>query len=140
MLFNGSDLAVAHIWDHVKILQYLKNFFPGMQKSADPPNATASHYRIPGHRGEVGIIAAYTRSFCGSCNRIRITPTGTLRTCLYDPGTFNIKEAIREGYTDPELKELIHAAVRQKTADGWEAQKLLLTNNTVHQSMATIGG
>jgi len=78
--------------------------------------------------------------FCGSCNRIRITPTGVLRVCLYESGTLNLKDAMREGKTDEELQELILNAIRKKTKDGWEAQNMLLAQHREHDSMATIGG
>ncbi|MEJ7660110.1 MAG: hypothetical protein WKG07_11070 [Hymenobacter sp.] len=41
---------------------------------------------MAGHRGRVGIIAAYSRTFCGTCNRLRLTAEGGLKTCLYDQG------------------------------------------------------
>jgi len=61
-------------------LTHLKTKSPDIQNLPDPPNSTAQHYQIPGYRGNIGIIAAYSRTFCGSCNRIRITPKGMLKT------------------------------------------------------------
>lgn len=84
MPFNGTEGPVSLKWDFPHILEHIKNEFPRIEKIPDPPYSTSSNYRIPGFRGNIGIIAAYTRSFCGSCNRLRITPAGTLRTCLYE--------------------------------------------------------
>ena len=97
-------------------------------------------YKIPGFSGNIGIIAAYTRSFCGDCNRIRITPSGLLRNCLYEGGGINLKDEIRSGKTDEELKNIIINNIHKKPKDGWEAEKLNSGNSSVHQSMATIGG
>src|SRR5699024_9291695 len=102
-------------------------------------HSTSFNYHIPGHQGDVGIIAAYSRLFCGSCNRIRITPTGMLRTCLYSKGNLNLKDALRDGNNDEELKNLITHSIHKKPKDGWEAQKIRF-NNRAGESMATIGG
>ncbi|MFT3750690.1 MAG: GTP 3',8-cyclase MoaA [Agriterribacter sp.] len=139
MPFNGSDKPVSFNWNFAQILKHIRAYFPGIIKITDPPNATSFNYRIPGHNGDVGIIAAYTRSFCGTCNRIRITPTGVLRTCLYDAGSFNIKEAIRSGITDDALERLIREAILKKPENGWIAEKEN-SNKAGHESMATIGG
>ncbi|WP_238555300.1 hypothetical protein [Chryseobacterium sp. P1-3] len=85
-------------------------------------------------------MAAYTRSFCGDCNRIRITPTGLLRNCLYEGGGINLKDELRLGKTDEELKNIIISSIQQKPRDGWEAEKQTMNASQIHQSMATIGG
>jgi len=140
MPFNGGGHEVSLAWDFAKILNHIKEHFPTIRKEKDLVNSTSYNYKIPGFKGNIGIIAAYTRLFCGSCNRIRITPTGVLRVCLYESGTLNLKDAMREGKTDEELQELILNAIRKKTKDGWEAQNILLAQHREHDSMATIGG
>lgn len=140
MPFNGSAQPVSLTWDHFRILEWIKEAFPSVHKALDPPHSTAYTYNIPGHRGDIGIIAAYTRSFCGSCNRIRITPTGMLRTCLYDAGSFNLKEALRENRSDEELKSLIQDAILKKPETGWEAEEKAYEQEMGHESMASIGG
>ncbi|WP_172276560.1 GTP 3',8-cyclase MoaA [Chryseobacterium sp. LAM-KRS1] len=140
MPFNGSETDVSLNWNFTKIYSYIKDHFPDIQKTVDPKSSTSYNYKIPGFEGGIGIIAAYTRSFCGDCNRIRITPSGILRTCLYEGGGINLKDEIRMGKTDEELKNIIISSIHQKPKDGWEAQKLSLTASQIHQSMATIGG
>lgn len=94
MPFNGGGIhhPVLH-WNYKCILEMIKEHFPDIQKIPDAPNSTSYNYHIPGHKGNVGIIAAYSRLFCGTCNRIRITPLGILKTCLYDNGALNLKDA-----------------------------------------------
>ena len=141
MPFNGGDNHYsALLWDHKKILDTITQHFPGIQKIPDPAYSTSSNYSIPGHKGNVGIIAAYTRSFCGTCNRIRITPEGTLKTCLYDNGVLNIKDQLRSGKTDDELRAILVGAISHRAKDGWEAEKNRSAKNGVHESMASIGG
>jgi molybdenum cofactor biosynthesis protein A len=137
MPFNGDGHVYGGLqWDHVRILQQLTERFPGIEKLADPAYSTSYNYQVPGHKGMVGIIAAYSRTFCGTCNRGRIT----LKTCLYDAGGLNLKEMMRLGMNDDAITEAILSAFGNRAKDGWEAEGLRVNNKNVHESMATIGG
>lgn len=140
MPFNGGSHPAILNWDAIRILEKIKAHFPDIKKAIDPPHSTAYNYHIPGHKGSIGIIAAYSRTFCGSCNRIRITPTGMLKTCLYDNGNINIKDAIRTGMVDEKLTSLITESILKKSKDGWEAERTRGSQDPTHESMATIGG
>lgn len=141
MPFNGDEEHhPGLLWDYAKIFDTIKDRYPNIEKIADPAFSTSYNYHIPGHKGNIGIIAAYTRSFCGTCNRIRITPLGALKTCLYDNGVLNIKDLVRKGFTDAELVKALENAFGKRAKDGFEAEKLRKANNPVHESMATIGG
>lgn len=141
MPFNGEGAHYAELkWNHRKILEHLRAAFPGLEKMPDPPNATANHYRVPGYAGNLGIIAAYSRTFCGTCNRIRLTPQGLLKTCLYDSGVFNIRDIIRQGATRAQIRDTFLSALGNRARDGWEAEQNRGFNRPVNESMATIGG
>lgn len=141
MPFNGNNNAdISPKWDYPQIYRHIKSHFPEIEKTEDPKSSTSYNYKIPGFMGNIGIIAAYTRSFCGDCNRIRITPSGLLRTCLYEGGGINLKDMIRSGTTDNELKNMIINSIHHKPKDGWEAEQQSLSSSSIHQSMATIGG
>ena len=103
-------------------------------------HSTSYNYQIPGHKGSIGIIAAFSRTFCGTCNRIRITPTGELKTCLYDDGVLNIKDLIRQEISEDNLNKTLLNAISHRAKDGWEAERLRVQHKGVHESMATIGG
>jgi len=141
MPFNGTEAHSPGLqWNYIRILDKIKDTYPTIQKIADPPFSTSYNYHIPGHKGNIGIIAAYTRSFCGSCNRVRITPLGELKTCLYDDGVLNIKDLLRQGLSDDELKCMVLLALDHRPKDGFEAEQKRKEKNPVHESMATIGG
>lgn len=141
MPFNGSGLHYeGWQWNHVRILDHIRSSFPSITKIQDPPHSTSYNYAIPGFQGTIGIIAAYSRTFCGTCNRIRVTPQGTLKTCLYDDGVFNLRDFMRAGCTDDQLKETLLQALSHRAKDGWEAEKNRLSGLPIHESMATIGG
>ncbi len=140
MPFNGEGNDYSGVlWNHTKILGEIKRSFPAIYKIKDPENSTAFNYHIPNHKGTVGIIAAYTRSFCGTCNRIRLTPEGSLRTCLYGDSVLNVKDMMRNGFSDDEMSVLLQQAFQNRAKDGWEAEKKRKTKG-IFESMAMIGG
>lgn len=141
MPFNGTGSHYEHLhWNHVRILEFIKEQYPTLLKLKDPKFSTSSHYKIPGSEGNIGIIAAYSRTFCGSCNRIRITPQGTLKTCLYDSGVFNVRDLMRTSTKDQEIKEKLRQSFSQRAKDGWEAEDNRTTFLPATESMSTIGG
>lgn len=141
MPFNGDGHIYKGLeWDYVRILNEIQAHFPEIQKVTDAAYSTSYNYHIPGHKGSVGIIAAYSRTFCGTCNRIRITPQGTLKNCLYDDGVMNIKDLMRAGMGDDEINRQLLAAFNKRAKDGWEAERTRIATTGIHESMATIGG
>ena len=141
MPFNGGDSHYPKLtWTFTKILAHIRSAFPEIHKIADPENSTSYNYKIPGHIGDVGIIAAFSRTFCGTCNRIRVTAQGILKTCLYDDGVMNIKELMRKGVSDEELKHNLMKAFQNRLANGFEAEQKRKDHHPVHESMSTIGG
>src|SRR6476620_1579919 len=141
MAFNGEGSHYSDLqWNYIRILERIKEKYPGIQKVPDPLYSTSYNYHIPGHQGNIGIIAAYTRTFCGTCNRIRITPEGMLKTCLYDDGVLNVKDLLREGLSDDLIATNLTQAMEHRSKDGWEAEKSRKEKVPVHESMATIGG
>lgn len=52
--------------------------------------------------------------FCGTCNRLRITADGNLKVCLFGNKEISLKDALRSGCNDDDLKALINVAVKKK--------------------------
>lgn len=141
MPFNGEGNHYPSLtWSYKKIHDYIKQHFPDLHKVPDPLFSTAYHYAIPGFRGNVGIIAAYSRTFCGTCNRIRVTSQGTLKTCLYDSGVLDIKKLLRSGSSDEVIRQALLGAFNKRAATGFEAEQQRADHQTAHESMSTIGG
>ena len=139
MPFNGSG-GNPTFWPMRKILDHVKSLYPDIEKLPDPEASTSLNYQIPGHTGTFGIIAAYTRTFCGTCNRIRITPQGTLKTCLYDNGGLSFRDILRSGASDEEIAQTLIKAMGNRYKDGFEAEQDRGASSPVSESMATIGG
>src|SRR6185369_404526 len=101
------------------------------------PGQPAERYAFADGAGEVGFISSVTEPFCESCNRIRITSDGKLRTCLFSLVETDLKGMIRGGSTDSEIAETIIAAVLEK-----EAGHLINQPGFVRpdRTMSSIGG
>jgi GTP 3',8-cyclase len=77
-------------------------------------SSTAKRFRFADGAGEVGFVNPVSEPFCSSCDRIRLTADGQLRTCLFSRREWDLKAPLREGASDDELVELIRFAVRHK--------------------------
>jgi molybdenum cofactor biosynthesis protein A len=138
MPFNGEGLKLENFMSYRRIIEKIQSKYPDLYKIEDEPNSTSYNYKIPNFKGSIGVIAAYSRTFCGTCNRIRITPTGVFKTCLYDEGVMNVRDLMRSDLSDSELKNHIYNALQNRSKDGFEAESK--RNTVVRESMTTIGG
>ncbi|MFN8572499.1 MAG: GTP 3',8-cyclase MoaA [Gemmatimonadaceae bacterium] len=103
-------------WDHVvpttEILARIATL--GALAADDGPsrgNGPAAYYRFSGAPGTVGVITPMTHTYCGSCNRVRLTADGRLRTCLYGDHEVNLRDPLRAGAP---LQPLFVQALAQK--------------------------
>lgn len=76
----------------------------------------AKDFSIEGFQGRISFITPLSDSFCARCNRLRLTPEGRLKTCLFAPSGLDLKAPMRAGASDEELAALIRAAVAAKPA------------------------
>jgi cyclic pyranopterin phosphate synthase len=77
-------------------------------------SSTARRFRFADGDGEIGFVNPVSEPFCSSCDRIRITADGQLRTCLFSRREWDLKTPLRAGAGDDELVELLRLAVRHK--------------------------
>lgn len=141
MPFNGvGERSTNEVWNYNRILQEIKNEHPDIQKLPVEKSTTSHSFKIEDYKGKVGIIPAYTRTICHDCNRIRITATGLLKNCLFDEGVFSIRDFLREGASDDELKQLFVDLVAKKPKNGFVAEANRVKNKNVSESMSSIGG
>jgi cyclic pyranopterin phosphate synthase len=97
------------------------------------------NYQLPGAKGNIGIIPAYSRTFCSQCDRIRLTPKGELKTCLYDHGSFSFRDLMRNGASDEKIRKAFLKLFNSRAKDGFEAESKKPKSGSF-ESMATIGG
>ena len=139
MPFNGKGQRdMKENWSYTKILEEIKSSY-SIERIDSGKSSTSHNFSIESHKGTVGIIPAFTRTICGDCNRIRITSTGTFKNCLFDDGVFNLRDFIRKGASNNDLKELFLSLIKEKPQNGFIAEANR-TKGNVSESMSTIGG
>lgn len=99
--------------------------------------AVARDFALAGYPGTVSFITSMTDSFCGSCNRLRLTADGQIKSCLFGPAEVNLRDPLRLGLTDEGLENLISQAVALKPEAHPSMQELL---NVENRAMIEIGG
>jgi len=124
--------------DNGNLVSRLHRIFPKLEEAEAAAPTTARIFTHPGYMGRLGLIQGYSRQFCGTCNKVRITPSGMLKTCLYDNGALDLKELLRTGAADREISEAIVGCIRSRFANGHEAERF--ANRSTEPSMADIGG
>src|SRR5918998_1641609 len=77
-------------------------------------SSTARRFRFADGAGELGFVSPVSEPFCSSCDRIRMTAEGQLRTCLFSRREWDLKTPMRDGATDDDLASLIRWAVAHK--------------------------
>jgi len=131
---GGGGVPTAHLRAtdiHARLAAYSDlTLLPGR------PTEVARRFRLAGHTGTVGIIAGHTRTFCGTCNRLRLDAQGRLRTCLYGAAGLDLRALLRAGADDADLAAAVQAELAHRHTDGHAAERA--TNGKC--SMASIGG
>jgi len=97
------------------LIQTLGPLRPILSNSLDGP---ARRYVLEGGKGEIGFIGALSHHFCDSCNRLRLTAEGHLRSCLFSDKEIDMKTPLRAGKGDDFLFKLISVATKSKLNGG----------------------
>ncbi|WBX73760.1 GTP 3',8-cyclase MoaA [Tenacibaculum pacificus] len=139
MPFNGKgQREMKENWNYNKILEEIKSQY-SVENIISEKSSTSRNFSIKNHQGTVGIIPAFTRTICNDCNRIRITSIGTFKNCLFDDGVFNLRDFIRNGASNDDLKELFLSLIKEKPENGFIAEANR-KQGSVSESVSTIGG
>ena len=88
------------------------------------------------YKGKFGVIAPYSKDFCKSCNRLRITAKGDLRLCLFGDTGINIRHLMQKDDQIEELKDLILNQLNYKK----ESHYLEIGETGLNKNLSTIGG
>ena len=118
-----------------KFVDYLnKNnwIFQTLGRDAGP----SKNYLNPEFKGKFGVIAPYSKDFCKSCNRLRITAKGDLRLCLFGNTGINIRHLMQKDEQLEELKDLISKQLNFKK----ESHYLELGETGLMKNLSTTGG
>ncbi|NIO17272.1 MAG: GTP 3',8-cyclase MoaA [Deltaproteobacteria bacterium] len=129
---NGNGfLSVSSI---EKILKIRFGAKEGMRKAGE----TARVHSVRGFKGKIGLISPLSSSFCGDCNRLRITADGKLISCLLGGTEEEVKSALRGGAVDGEIRAIARKVLSTKPAG--HMYHRYSGEGYLKRCMATIGG
>lgn len=133
----GALAAVTdeHVVPSDEVLSRIVDVLGPLVPSEGPSrgNGPAQYYRLGSAAGTVGIITPMTHTYCGSCNRVRLTADGRLRTCLFGDHEVDLRGPLRAG-------EPLAPFVRQALADKPEAHALLTRRVGGLRALSQVGG
>jgi len=128
---NESPLLAPEI---LKRIESLGKLNPIANETNDGP---AKRFKFEGALGEIGIISSISHHFCETCNRLRLTASGQLRSCLLADYHQDLITPLRKGCSDNELANIFLKAASHKPFK----HKVAVNQSTaVKGNMSSIGG
>jgi len=106
-----------HIWSNElvvpsrRIQEQIEDLFPLTPRGVDRPGPSTNFRFADGAPGGVGFISSVSQAFCTTCNRVRLTAEGGLRTCLFSLQETPLRDLMRGGASDDHLARVIEGAV-----------------------------
>ncbi|MBX3152260.1 GTP 3',8-cyclase MoaA [Candidatus Obscuribacterales bacterium] len=136
MPFRDNDWNVERVLTYAEMLKMIGEKFQLVPIETEP-SAVAKDFSIVGHSGTVSFITSMSESFCSTCNRIRLTADGSIKSCLFYPAEVSLRDRIRAGATDADIEEMIMYSLGQKPEAHPPAEEIAAEHN---RSMIEIGG
>jgi cyclic pyranopterin phosphate synthase len=130
-----ETLTDEHVVPSDEVLSRVRAALGPLEASGGPArgNGPAAYWRLAGARGTIGVITPMTHTYCGSCNRVRLTADGRLRTCLFGDHEVDLRTPLRAGIP-------LEPFVRQAMAEKPEAHALLSRRNGGLRALSQVGG
>ena len=119
----------------LRSLERVANLVPVRVENGNGP---ARHYQFAGAVGKIGIISPISHHFCPTCNRLRVTADGKLRTCLFSQEETDLRVLLRRDASDAEIVSTIRRAIDQKPEK--HALESDIFRKCISRPMSAIGG
>jgi cyclic pyranopterin phosphate synthase len=135
--------AGVDLWnrDHVLTVDTIRNQLgklgPLIPVNGEERDGPAARFRLKGAAGEIGFISPISSCFCEYCNRLRLTPDGKLRACLFSDNEIDLRLHLRNHCSDEKLRDLLMTALRDKPQRHTIETSLF---RKCQRNMASIGG
>ncbi|MCK8603524.1 GTP 3',8-cyclase MoaA [Desulfoferrobacter suflitae] len=113
MPFSSVDQASKYLSSD-DVLQRLVKMAPLVPAKVNNGNGPARHYKFPGAVGKIGLISPISHHFCPTCNRLRVTADGKLRTCLFSREETDLRDLLRRRAADEDIVAVIRRAIDRK--------------------------
>ena len=127
-MYDSGDFDETAYVPYTRVLEALPEAEPVAQDGG-----VAKLYRLPGAKGNIGLISPVSAHFCGDCNRIRLTADGKLKPCLHSADEYSLKELDFDG-----MKAVLEEAIWNKPA--WHGDLDALHRSNAGRNMNQIGG
>ena len=127
-MYDSGDFGQAAYLPYSRVLEKLPEAVPVAQDGG-----VAKLYRLPGAKGNIGLISPVSAHFCGDCNRIRLTSDGKLKPCLHAADEYSIKGLDKNG-----MKAVFEQAIWNKPS--WHGDLDALHRSQAGRNMNEIGG
>eukprot|EP01112_Ceratiomyxa_fruticulosa_P007314 TRINITY_DN1894_c0_g2_i2.p1 TRINITY_DN1894_c0_g2~~TRINITY_DN1894_c0_g2_i2.p1 ORF type:complete len:388 (-),score=54.34 TRINITY_DN1894_c0_g2_i2:730-1893(-) len=114
MPFDGNGWKEPKMVPFKEMLRTILEKYPDAVPCLEGPHDTSKIYQVPGFVGKFAFISSMSDAFCGTCNRLRLTADGNLKVCLFGNAEVSLRDALRNGASDLQLKEIISAALYKK--------------------------
>jgi cyclic pyranopterin phosphate synthase len=128
-------LTDEHVVPSDEVLSRIRAALGPLEASGGPArgNGPAAYSRLAGARGSIGVITPMSHTYCGSCNRVRLTADGRLRTCLFGDHEVDLRTPLRSGIP-------LEPFVRRAMAEKPQEHALLARRNGGLRALSQVGG
>jgi cyclic pyranopterin phosphate synthase len=109
----GNEMRLDQFWSLRDLRARLAERYT-LSDLAERTGGPARYVRLEETGQKVGFITPLSHNFCESCNRVRLTCTGSLHTCLGQEGASDLRAPLRASEDDTGLDDAIRAAIRLK--------------------------
>ncbi|WP_064200989.1 GTP 3',8-cyclase MoaA [Brevibacillus brevis] len=106
---NSNGWRLDQVVPSREIVRMIHEEMPLVATEANYYGEVASRYRYEGSDQEIGLISSVTQAFCSTCTRARLSAEGKLYNCLFASSGDDLREPVRDGRSDEEIRELIRA-------------------------------
>ena len=127
-MYDSGDFGVDAYLPYSKVLEKLPEAV-----AVEQDGGVAKLYRLPGAKGNIGLISPVSAHFCGECNRLRLTADGKLKPCLHAADEYSIKGLDKAGIT-----AVFEQAIWNKPA--WHGDLDAVHRSQAGRNMNEIGG
>lgn len=136
MPFKDNDWQSSKVVTYKDMLQSIESRY-ALDKLETEPSAVAKDFKLRDGKGSVSFITSMSDSFCGTCNRLRMTADGSIKSCLFYPAEINLRDRMRQGCSDEEIEEMIAYSLALKPEAHPPAEEIASGEN---RAMIEIGG
>lgn len=127
-MVDSGDFNESAFIPYSRVLEELKEAEP-----VETDHSVAKLYRLPGAKGNIGLISPVSAHFCSECNRIRLTADGKIKPCLHSADEYSLKGMPFDG-----MVEVLKEAILSKPQ--WHGDMDALHRSRAGRNMNQIGG